>query len=143
MGNSVSTNTLNKINFEDMQSLITEKKALIINTLPNINQNCLIMGTIPAENEIKLINEYISSRNFAKIIVIYGKNCSDDSVVGKYKQLMELGFTNIYVYPGGMFEWLCLQDIYGLEIFPTTIKELDILKYKGKKILGVKLIENR
>tara|TARA_B100001057_G_C22584791_1_gene846599 strand:+ start:305 stop:736 length:432 start_codon:yes stop_codon:yes gene_type:complete len=143
MGNSVSTNTLNKINFEDMQSLITEKKALIINTLSNINQNCLIMGTIPAENEIKLINEYISSRNFAKIIVIYGKNCSDDSVVGKYKQLMELGFTNIYVYPGGMFEWLCLQDIYSSEIFPTTIKELDILKYKGKKMLGVKLIKNR
>ena len=41
MGNSVSTNTLNKINFEDMQNLITEKKALIINTLPNTNQNCL------------------------------------------------------------------------------------------------------
>ena len=30
-----------------------------------------------------------------------------------------------------MFEWLLLQDIYGDDEFPTTTKELDILKYKG------------
>ena len=42
-----------------------------------------------------------------------------------------------------MFEWLCLQDIYGSDSFPTTQKELDILKYKANKSLGVKLIENR
>ena len=29
-----------------------------------------------------------------------------------------------------MFEWLCLQDIYSSDLFPTTKKELDILKYK-------------
>ena len=29
-----------------------------------------------------------------------------------------------------MFEWLLLQDIYGYDNFPTTIKELDILKYR-------------
>ena len=43
----------------------------------------------------------------------------------------ELGFKNIYVYIGGIFEWLLLQDIYGDEQFPTTIKIIDILKYKG------------
>ena len=37
---------------------------------------------------------------------------------------------NVFIYSGGMFEWLCLQDIYGNELFPTTKKELDILKYK-------------
>tara|TARA_B100000902_G_scaffold399784_1_gene472521 strand:- start:292 stop:726 length:435 start_codon:yes stop_codon:yes gene_type:complete len=140
---SSSSNTLNKINFEDMQNIITEKKALIINTLPISNQNCLIVGTTPAENETKFINEYLSTGNYTKYIIIYGKNCSDDTIVTKYKQLMHLGFTNIYVYPGGMFEWLCLQDIYGSEIFTTTQKEIDILKYKANKQLGVKLIENR
>ena len=43
---------------------------------------------------------------------------------------MRLGFINIYVYPGGMFEWLCLQDIYGSEHFPTTTEETDILMQK-------------
>ena len=42
-----------------------------------------------------------------------------------------MGFSQIYVYPGGIFEWLLLQDIYGEDSFPTTKKELDILKYKG------------
>ena len=36
---------------------------------------------------------------------------------------------NVFIYSGGMFEWLCLQDIYGNELFQQQ-KELDILKYK-------------
>ena len=48
----------------------------------------------------------------------------------KYEQLIGLGFTNIYIYPGGLFEWLCLQDIYSKDEFPTTREELDILKFK-------------
>jgi hypothetical protein len=34
-----------------------------------------------------------------------------------------------------------LQDIYGEKEFPTTKKELDILKYKPNKVLNVPLIE--
>jgi len=36
----------------------------------------------------------------------------------------------VHIYPGGIFEWLLLQDIYGDDMFKTTSKELDILKYK-------------
>ena len=53
----------------------------------------------------------------------------------KYTQLVNLGFVNVYIYPGGLFEWLCLQDIYGDDEFPTTNKELDILKYKPARLL--------
>jgi hypothetical protein len=42
---------------------------------------------------------------------------------------------------GGLFEWLMLQDIYGSDEFPTTKKELDILKYKPNKMLNVQLLE--
>ena len=49
-----------------------------------------------------------------------------------YNQLKQLGFTNIYVYPGGIFEWLCLQDIFGTELFKTKGQELNILKFKNK-----------
>ena len=58
-------------------------------------------------------------------------NTNDENIYKKYKQLVSLGVANIYIYPGGLFEWLCLQDIYGEELFPTTKKELDILKYKS------------
>ena len=46
-----------------------------------------------------------------------------------------LGFQNVYLYMGGMFEWLLLQDIYGIDEFPTTNKFLDILYYKPNAIL--------
>ena len=60
----------------------------------------------------------------------------------KYTQLLNLGFTNVYIYPGGLFEWLCLQDIYGFENFPTTKKELDILRFKGRSIFNTFLLHD-
>ena len=47
------------------------------------------------------------------VVVIYGMNAADDSIVRKYNQLTGLGLINVVVYPGGLFEWLLLQDIYG------------------------------
>ena len=58
------------------------------------------------------------------------------TVYDKYDQLLKLGFSKVYIYPGGMFEWLCLQDIYSDDNFPTNKKELDILKYKPDSILN-------
>ena len=68
-----------------------------------------------------------------RAFIIYGENSTDESVYKKYEQLISLGIMNknIMIYSGGIFEWLLLQDIYGDEEFPTTTKELDILKYKG------------
>ena len=63
-------------------------------------------------------------------IIVYGKNNTDDTAEKKYQQLIDLGFSNVYLYYGGLFEWLLLQDIYGETEFPTTKKVLDILKYK-------------
>ena len=121
-----------KVNYEDMQLIISKKKPnlLLLNTLSLNEQECLIPNTVNAYQEEKIINSNL--KNSTLEIVIYGKNNSDKSVEKKYLKLMELGFTNIYIYAGGLFEWLCLQDIYGSSSFPTTKKELDILKYKQK-----------
>ena len=64
---------------------------------------------------------------------MYAENSSDQSLSTKCHQLLKLGYTNILVYPGGLFEWLLLQDIYGDELFPTTSACRDHLKYKGRK----------
>jgi len=129
MGNINSINSIKKYNFEDMQLAIKNKNCVIINTLIEQNQHCLITGTININDEVKLLNNYLSSSK-DKEIIIYGKNNNDEKIFAKYKQLFDLGFINVHVYLGGMFEWLLLQEIYGDEHFSTSAKELDILKYK-------------
>jgi hypothetical protein len=114
---------------------------IIINTLEDNMQKCLIKNTIQIHEEEKIINSIIK-KNRNKNIILYGRNCNDEKTYKKYEQLIKLGFTNVYIYVGGMFEWLLLQDIYGSELFPTTSKELDILKYNSHRVLEVKYIEN-
>lgn len=129
MGNVQSTK---KVNYEDIQ-LISKRgltNTLLINTLNLQEQDCLIPNTVSAHQEEKVINENI--KNIEINIVIYGRNSNDKGVEKKYLKLSELGFTNIYIYPGGLFEWLCLQDIYGSNNFPSTKNEMDILKYKPR-----------
>jgi hypothetical protein len=139
MGNSYS---MNKVNFEDIQFILYNKNNyILINTLEESCQNCLIPNTVPPERETELINHLIQTGKKDIRIVIYGKNCNDDKIYKKYNQLQTLGFHNIYVYTGGIFEWLMLQDIYGEKEFPTSKKELDILRFKPPKKLDVKLLE--
>jgi hypothetical protein len=128
MGNINSINQIQKYNFDDVRNSINDKH-VIISTLPENLQTCLIMGTVAVENEVKILNDLLRNHK-DKTIVIYGKNNNDESIITKYKQLTGLGYINIYVYIGGLFEWLLLQEVYGEENFPTTSLELDILKYK-------------
>jgi hypothetical protein len=120
------------IGFEDLQSLINgkeNKKFLLINTMDIITQECLIHKTLSATIEESTINSLIYEQS-SMMIIIYGKNSNDKTVFKRYIQLKKLGFSNLYIYLGGLFEWLLLQEVYGDDNFKTSIKELDILKYK-------------
>jgi len=128
MGNTTS---VQRLNFEDIQYYIELDNVIIINTLPYKLQNCLIKNTIPAHLETDKLNTILKTNKSLKII-IYGMNSSDETIISKYNQLISLGFNNISIYSGGLFEWLLLQDIYGDDLFKTTTKEIDILKYKGE-----------
>ena len=137
MGQSQS---VKKVNFEDVQQTITtNNKYLLINTLNVNEQDCLIKGTITPEKEIMVINQNLNNNNLR--IIIYGKNSADETIFKKYQQLNKLGFYNIYLYSGGIFEWLLLQDIYGTENFPTTTIQLDHLKYRARSAFNY-LLEN-
>ena len=138
MGN---TQSMKKINFEDMQTAIKNPEIyLIINTLPLSEQQCIIVNTTLVSDEESIINRFMKENKSIRII-IYGKNCNDETIDKKYQQLYSIGFYNIFVYLGGMFEWLLLQDIYGKDLFPTTKKELDLLKYKSNQLLSIGLLE--
>jgi hypothetical protein len=131
MGN---INSINKVNFEFIKNNMYNNEYIIINTLQEHNQNILIANTLSIENEIKILNTYIKQNNNIKII-IYGENSNDNNIIKKYNQLEKLGFKKLYIYLGGLFEWLLLNEIYGEENFPIVNKNneliIDLLKYKG------------
>jgi hypothetical protein len=137
MGNTASTKY---INFEDMQVAIANKEYLIINTLVATQQACLIAGTLNMKNEEEILNTYLKTNREVRII-IYGINGTDPNINKKYDQLIALGFSQVFIYNGGLFEWLLLQDIYGKEAFLTTTIERDILKFKGRPLFNVRLLE--
>ncbi len=130
---------IKNINFEDMQFAIGEQgKTLIINTLDAQQQNCLIAGTLAIDHEVEVLNTYLK-KNIDVRIIIYGMNETDQTCLKKYEQLIKLGFYNVYIFSGGVFQWLLLQDIYGAELFPTTATKVDLLKYKGRRHLNAPL----
>jgi hypothetical protein len=127
-----SSSSLPTVTFEDVQHAIANGGTYnLICTMVLSDNPCLIKGTIPIDKEESIINSLLntSSKN-SRYIIIYGKNSNDKSIVTRYTQLKSLGFPNVYIYLGGMFEWLLLQDIYGESLFPTTVKMLNILTYK-------------
>jgi hypothetical protein len=139
MGNNPS---IQKISFEDVQHILKNHEShLLINTLNESEQECLIPYTIQAANEERTINECLQKHLKNIKIIIYGKNANDEKIYKKYNQMTSLGFYNVFLYCGGLFEWLLLQDIYGAIEFPTTKKELDILKYKPNRVLNMSLLE--
>jgi hypothetical protein len=130
--------TYQKASFEDVQYCIQHPtECLLINTMQAGEQSCLIKGTLLFHQEETVMNDFIQQYDYSRQIVVYGKNTTDITAEKKYDQLLRLGFSNVYIYSGGMFEWLLLQDIYGSSEFSTTSKVLDMLKFKPAKTLGI------
>lgn len=123
------------VGFEDIKYAIHHTEYFIINTLPANNQDCLIYRTVPIEKEEMIINNVIDNHETNKVFIIYGKNSADETTRTKYDQLTSFGLT-AYIYGGGLFEWLLLQDIYGFKEFPSSSVCKDLLKYKEPKILS-------
>jgi hypothetical protein len=126
------------VNYEEMQTILSRKEEyLMMNTLSPTDQKVLIKGTLRWEQEEEFVNAQLFDLNTKnKTMVIYGRNYMDESVVKKAQQLISLGAEKVCIYHGGIFEWTCLGDIFGLELFPLTdetVKIVDILQYRPKK----------
>ena len=137
MGNQVSL--IPKVSYEDLQMVVyrnthVQHSTLIINTLPPSLQHCLIKTTVDIQFEERVVNAFIHKKPDIMIIV-YGKNSNDITILHKYEQLVKLGFTNVHIYTGGIFEWMLLHEIYGKDLFKITRYEIDILRYRPKSVL--------
>lgn len=146
MWNSWFKKKYEKVSFEDVQFAIQYASPpttdfTIINTLSITDQKCLIKNTISCHQEENIINKYIENYEYRiPKFIVYGRNTNDPTVERKCEELLQLGFIHVYLYPGGIFEWLMLQDIYGKDEFPTTTNVLDLLKYKPSRRFGGSLI---
>jgi hypothetical protein len=137
MGNTL---TIQKIGYCDVQYAYNNPaRYIIINTLSSHEQDYLIKNTITIVQEEEMINSKLKENKDINII-IYGKNATDETVIKKSQQLYALGFTNIYIYVGGLFEWTLLQDLYDFENFPTTTKLSDSLRFQPSNKLNIQLI---
>lgn len=145
MGSSASSSAL-VLSFEDVQYARQHlADHVLIHTLPIGEQHCLIAGTVSAQQEERVINRLLDNRAWQMPILVYGRNASDETAPTKCRQLLALGFQNVYLYRGGLFEWLLLQDIYGGDenkddgdgdgLFPTVGREMDLLRYKPARML--------
>ena len=121
MGNTNQTpgSYFKKINYEAVQTAQKHLKGsrpprdtlILISTLPSTEQQLLISHTIDYTREEPIINKAVADRKTTLLhIIVYGKNSNDNSVYTKASQLMELGFTHVYIYIGGLFEWLLLHQ---------------------------------
>ena len=131
MGGAPSTR---RVNFEVVKAAGIRKMPLdqppyLVSTLAPSDQACLIARTLAPEREVSVLNGCMSGGSTDAEVIVYGRDCSDASADKKAAQLAGLGFRNVSVYGGGMFEWLLLQEIYGTAHFPTRGKERDLLKY--------------
>ena len=126
------------LGFEDVQFAIRHStQFILINTLSNTEQTCLIPSTLNFSQEETIINDLIANYDVrSKNFIVYGRNATDQTAVAKCEQLLSVGFHNVYLYPGGIFEWLLLQDVYGVDEFPTIGKLLDLLKFKPCRNFG-------
>jgi len=127
-----SSQSIQKCNFEDIQNVSSTNNILLINTMNTNLQNCLIQNTISIDKELAIINSLLKNNNKNVTIYIYGKNSNDETILKKYNQLINLGFKNTFIYIGGMFEWLCLKEIYGSDEFPICNNTKSIITYSGK-----------
>jgi len=135
MGNHESA--IKKVNFDDIIMISKDSKHFLIHVMEKEDEDLLIKGTLSINEEIEKMNSLLSSEKMNVTIVIYGKNTDDVSkVIGRYRQLNDMGFSNVYVYLGGLFEWLLLQEIYGNdEIKTNNICKKNILDYKPARSL--------
>ncbi len=116
-------------------AVLSSNPTILIHAMKIEDEHILIHKTLTATEEVDKINLLISEHNFEQNIIIYGYSHMDlQALLLKKQKLHAYGFDNVFIYLGGMFEWLLLRDVYGEIEFPVDGLAkgsvfLDILKY--------------
>ena len=93
----VSSQSIQKISYEDVQFVIKNQGSVLINTLSEKEQECLLPNTVNINQEEEIINTLIKNGNKQVKIIVYGKNSNDEKIYTKHSQLIGLGFYKIFM----------------------------------------------
>lgn len=128
-----------RVSYETVLSLAGTADVIVISTLAETFQGCLIPHTVACSHEEKCVNDVLERKKQGLYtVIVYGENHLDPTVERKCAQMRVMGFKSIYMYAGGMFEWLLLHEVYGGENFPVAMAGSsrtcvpDILAFKPK-----------
>lgn len=115
------------LNFDDMKQAI-DRGYTICHIMEEADEGIIIKNTLSVKDEIKKINDFLQNDQLDGMIVLYGRNYTDiDKLAQRQKQLNSLGFMRVFIYVGGLYEWVLLQNVYGDKLFPTN-RIFDILE---------------
>ena len=145
LGDSILKNNSYVPDGKGVDNMLEERNAKVVSLAENNSKIVDVYGQInkiPLEFDSKSSFIFLSSggNDILSFYVDQQKDPTDTSflntmlseyekLVKKQKQLVSLGFKNVYIYLGGMFEWLLLQDVYGQKEFPSD-KKGEILDFK-------------
>ena len=133
MGASISFNV---VNHQGVLDALKEGN-ILITVISNHTDATLIKGTLGEAEELRHVNEIIRKKNLDERIFVYGENCSDSRVYSKARQLKKLGLKEVFVYTGGIFEWMLLGEVFGQDQFPVHGRVTNVVDHAGESFVSL------
>lgn len=119
---------IKEIGSTDFKKLLGTGRVMLFNGLKKQYHSCVIPSTIPYSDMRKAIKSMTSEH----IPVVYCANYSCNAS-HKFAEKKLGHLDTVYIYSGGIFEWLLLQKKYGKKKYPTNGDcELEHMKHREK-----------
>jgi len=119
---------IKEIGVTDFTKLLGTDRVLLFNGLKKQYHSCIIPRTIPYSDMKKVIKN-MKEENIA---VVYCANYSCNAS-HKFAEKKLSHLETVYIYRGGVFEWLLLQKKYGKKKYPTSGDcNIEYMKHREK-----------
>ena len=119
---------IKEIGVTDFKKLLGTGRVLLFNGLKKQYHSCVIPGTIP----YPAMRKVIKNMEEEDIAVVYCANYSCNAS-HKFAEKKLGHLETVYIYSGGVFEWLLLQKKYGKKKYPTSGDcDIENMKHREK-----------
>jgi rhodanese-related sulfurtransferase len=119
---------IKQIGVTDFKKLLGTGRVLLFNALKKDYHSCVIPGTIP----YTVMKKVIKNMKEEDIVVVYCANYSCN-LSHKFAEKKLGHLETVYIYSGGVFEWLLLQKKYGKKKYPSSEDcDIDNMQHREK-----------
>ena len=102
-------NKINTITLEELRKLLQSDEDFVL--MNPLNKENFEEGYIPKSIHISVHSKYFEEKvrniipNKNRKIIVYCKHAKCETSDKAYKKLLEMGYSNVYKYKGGLKEW--------------------------------------